>query len=169
MPNKKHHVKLTTGERGELATIARSRKAAAFKVQRAKALLATDSGGGGPSLTDREAALASGLSGPSIERLRARACEVGPLGALERKRREVPPVPPKITGEVEARMVQIACSEAPEGHTNWTMELIAGRLVELRLVGPISGETVRRRLKKTPSNRGAPSAGARRPRATPPS
>jgi hypothetical protein len=169
MPNKMHHIKLTTAEREELASIARSRRAAAFKVQRAKVLLGTDISFGSPSLTDREAAFASGLSVPSIERLRARVCEVGPLAALERKKREVPPVPSKVTGEVEARMIQIACSEAPEGRESWTMELIAERLVELRVVRSISGETVRRHLKKTRSNRGTPSGGAPHRKETPPS
>lgn len=169
MPNKKHHIKLTTSEREELTSIARSRRAAAFKVQRAKVLLVTDIGSGNVSLTDSGAALASGLSVPSIERLRARVCEVGPLAALERKAREVPPVPSEVTGEVEARMLQIACSEAPEGRESWSMALIAERLVELRIVGSISGETVRRHLKKTRSNPGTPSGGARRRKRMPPS
>jgi len=169
MPTKKHQIKLTSAEREQLRAIANSRRAAVFKVQRAKALLATDMSTGSPSLTDSEAALASGLSVPSIERLRARSCEVGPLAALERKRREVPPVPPKVTGEIEARMVQIACSEAPEGRESWSMDLIAERIVELRLLPSLSGETVRRYLKKTRSNPGTPSGGAPRRRETPPS
>lgn len=160
MPNKKHHVRLSSEERKELQAIARKQGAAAIKVQRARALLAVDCSEGGPALTDVEASAGSGLRVHSIERLRARVCEVGPLGALERKRRETPPVAPKVTGEVEARMVQIACSEAPEGHDRWTMQLIAERLVELELVDSISDETVRLRLKKTTSSPGNRSAGA---------
>ena len=166
MPNKKHHVKLDSEEREELAALARKHNGAAIKVKRAKALLTIDCGGGGPAATDREASAGSGLAVRSIERLRARACEVGPIGALERKRRETPPVAAKVTGEVEATMVKIACSDAPEGRGSWTMDLIAGRLVELGLVESISGETVRVTLKKTISSRGSRSAGASRPKRT---
>jgi hypothetical protein len=164
MPNKKHHIKLTLDERKDLVAVARKRNAAAVKVQRAKVMLAVDIGPGGPGLTDSEASAGSGLTTRSIQRLRARACEVGPMGALERKPRDQPPVPAKVTGEVEAGMVKIACSDAPEGRESWTMDLIAGRLVELGLVESISGETVRVTLKKTISNPGRNSVGASRRR-----
>lgn len=168
MPNKKHHIKLSPDEREELSAIARKRNAAAVKVQRAKVLLAVDIGIGGPALTDMEASAGSGFTTRSIQRIRARACEVGPLGALERKPRDEPPVPAKVTGEVEAAMVKIACSEAPEGRSSWTMDLIAGRLVEIGLVESICGETVRVTLKKTNSNRGHKSAGVSRLKKTRP-
>jgi hypothetical protein len=168
MPNKKHHIKLTPDERKELEAVARKRNAAAVKVQRAKVILAVDIGPGGPGLTDLEASSGSGLTTRSIQRLRARACEVGPIGALERKPRDHPPVPAKVTGEVEATMVKIACSDAPEGRECWTMDLIAGRLVELGLVESISGETVRVTLKKTILNPGRKSAGASRLKKTRP-
>lgn len=160
MSKKIHHIKLTREERDELTALARKRGTAALKVQRAKALLAADCGEGGPAGTDAEAAASCGLTVRSIERLRVRACEVGPLGALLAKTRERPPVEPKITGDVQARMVQIACSETPEGHDRWTMNMIAGRLIELEVVGSVSGETVRTTLKKTTSNPGSKSAGA---------
>ena len=168
MPSKKHHVNLTEEERKELLTIARKQRAAAVKVQRAKALLAVDRAGDGPALTDLEAAAGCGLSTRSIERLRVRVCEVGPIGALERKPRDSPPVAAKVTGEVEARMIQIACSEPPEGTPRWTMNMIAERVVELEIVESISGETVRTTLKKTTSSLGSKSAGASRRRKTPP-
>lgn len=167
MPSKKHHIILTDEERKELLTIARKQGAAAVKVQRAKALLAVDSAGEGPALTDLEAAAGCGLSTRSIERLRARVCEVGPMGALERKPRDTPPVPAKVTGELEARMIQIACSDPPEGCVRWSMNMIAERLVELEVVQSLSGETVRTTLKKTTSSHGSRSAGVSRRRKTP--
>ena len=88
MPNKKHHIKLSSEEREELQVIARKEGAAVIKVQRARAMLAADCSEGGPGMTDLEASLGSGLSLRSVERLRARVCEVGPLGALERKQRQ---------------------------------------------------------------------------------
>ena len=149
MPNKKHHIKLSREERELLTQLSRRKNAAAIKVQRAKAMLAMDSGNFGPSLTDEDASKISGLSIVSLERLRKRVCEVGPMGALERKPRLTPPVTAKVNGEVEAKMIQIACTDPPTGFSNWTMQLIADRLIELEVVESISGETVRRTLKKT--------------------
>ena len=166
MPNKKYHIKLDSEERKALQAIARRQGAAAIKVQRARALLAVDCAQGRTAMTDLEASAGSGLTVRSIERLRARACEVGPLGALERKVRENPPNAPKITGEIEARIVQIACSEAPEGYERWTMQLIADRLVELKVIESISDESVRLTLKKTTLNPGSRSAGASRRKRT---
>jgi hypothetical protein len=167
MPNKKHHVKLTTEERTVLSAIARKKNAAAIKVQKAKALLAMDSGVDGAASTDAEASVVSGLTARSLERLRARTCESGPLGALERKPREAPPREPKVTGEIEAYIAQIACSEAPEGRSRWTLQMIAGRLVELELVESIAKETVRTTLKKMTLNPGSRSAGVSRRRTIP--
>jgi hypothetical protein len=169
MPAKKHHIKLGADERDELEALCRKQNAAAFKVARAKALLATDCGPLGPGASDAEASALSGLSIPTLERLRRRACDVGPLGALLRKPRETPPVPAKVTGAIEAHMVRIACSEPPQGRDCWTMQMVADRLVELELVETISGETVRTTLKKTTLSHGNRSAGVSRRKATPPS
>ena len=81
-----------------------------------------------------------------MERLRRRCCEVGPLDALERKAQENRAR--KVTGEVEARLVALACSEPPEGCARWTLQLLADKLVELEVVEYITDETVRRQLKK---------------------
>ena len=167
MPKKKHHIKLEADEHKKLSKLAGSQKAAALKVQRARAMLAMDCGENGPAQSDPQAAAISGLSVRSLERLRRRVCEVGPLGALERKVRLTPPVEPKVTGEVEARMVQIACSQAPEDCARWTMKLIAERLIELEVVESISSETVRTTLKKTTLNPGNKNAGASRRKKTP--
>lgn len=154
MPRIKHHFKLDAEEREELGKVARSRKAAASNVQRARAILALDRGPGGPSRTIAEAAADSGLSPSSIDRLKVRVGEVGPLEALGRKRRQVPPVPKKITGDVEAHIAHIACTEPPEGAARWTLKLIADRVVELELIGSISKSSVGEVLKKTRSAHG---------------
>jgi len=169
MPLKKYHIKLDAEEREHLAKLARSGKAAAVKVRRAKAMLAMDCGSAGPALSDSKTAQLCDLSIVSLERLRERVCEVGPLGALERKPRLTPPVEPKVTGSVEAMMVKIACSEVPADASRWTMQMIADRLIELEVVESISSETVRVTLKKTISSRGSRNAGASRRRKTPPS
>ena len=154
MPIKKYHIKLDADEREQLEILSRSRIAAAVKVQRAKAMLAMDCSEGAPSLSDSKVVILSGLSLRSIQRLRERVCEAGPLGALERKPRLTPPVEPKVTGEVEATMVKIACSEVPADASRWTMQMIADRLIELEVLESITSETVRTTLKKTISNPG---------------
>ena len=68
---------------------------------------------------------------------------------LQRKQRTTPPVPPKITGEVEARIIALACSSVPPGYARWTLQLIAEKCVELRYIDSISGMSVCRALKKT--------------------
>ena len=59
-------------------------------------------------------------------------------------------------------LIALPCSDAPEGHEHWTLRLLAGKVVELGLVPSLSYETVRLRLKKTPSSRGGSSNGASR-------
>jgi len=169
MPLKKYHIKLESDERKSLERLANSQKAAALKVRRAKAILAVDCGEGGPSHSDSEASRISGLSVRSLERLRRRICEVGPLRALERQPRMTPPVEPKITGEVEAQIVKIACSEPPRDCVGWTMQLIADRLIELQILESVSSETVRTTLKKTTLNRGRKNVGVSPRKRTQPS
>lgn len=148
MPNKKHLIKLEHEERELLIQLSRKKNASAIKVQRAKAMLVMDCGQSGSSLTDENASMSCGLSIASLERLRKRVGEVGPMGALERSPRLTPPIPPKVTGDVEARMVQIACTDPPIGFAKWTMKMIANRLIELEVVETISDETVRLTLKE---------------------
>ena len=67
---------------------------------------------------------------------------------MRRKKRETPPVPPKITGEVEARIIALACTEPPEGRTRWTLRLLSEKSVELEIIDSISHMQVGRILKK---------------------
>lgn len=64
--------------------------------------------------------------------------EGGMEAALKRKERETPPVPSKFTGEVEARIVKLACSAAPEGRKRWMLELLAAEVVRLEILESIS-------------------------------
>ena len=66
----------------------------------------------------------------------------------------------KLSGRQEAHLVAIACSNAPEGHTNWTLQLLANQVVAMEFAGSISLETVRQILKKTNSNHGRRKSGA---------
>ncbi len=88
---------------------------------------------------------------------------MGPIAALDAKPRETPPRKIKITGEVEAHITQIACSDAPEGAVRWTLQLIAERLVEIKVIDSISHNSVALVLKKVNLNHGAKKAGAYHP------
>jgi len=70
-------------------------------------------------------------------------------GTIERRKRKTPPVAAKVTGEVEARIIALACSEPPEGYARWTVRLLADKSVELVYIDSISAMTVNRTLKKT--------------------
>jgi len=169
MPAKKYRIKLQAEERRHLESIVRKQKVAASKRSKAIALLLGDENAPDGALKDALVAERTGMSVNTLARIRQRCCEVGPIQALERKARPAPPAPPKIDGELEARLIAEACSPAPEGYARWTLRLLAGRLVELELVEGISHETVRVALKKTGPSLGSSSAGASRKRPARPS
>jgi hypothetical protein len=83
--------------------------------------------------------------------VRRRFSERGLRGCVERKR-PARDYATKLDGAQEARLIQLACTEAPQGHAQWSLRLLAGRLVELGVVDTISYETVPQTLKKTPSS-----------------
>jgi hypothetical protein len=66
----------------------------------------------------------------------------------------------KIKGNIEQRLVELACSDPPKGRCHWTLQLLADELVVLGLVPKVSTETVRQALKKTTSSRGSSNPGA---------
>ena len=160
MSDKIYRIKLDSDERESLEEIRSKGSHKASKYKRSLVFLLADEGEHGPAQTDTQIALATGMKPFSISRLRKRCCETGPLLAIENKPRETPPRTVKITGEVEAHLTQIACSEAPEGNARWTLTLLADRLVELEVIESISRTSVASLLKKVNLNLGASSAGA---------
>ncbi len=169
MPAKLHRIKLSEDERNELKAIRDQKHGKANRIKRAIALLLADEGTLGPAQKDAEICRSIGFTPRTIERLRERCCEVGPLGALSHKPRETPAREIKITGEVEARITQLACSQPPTGHARWTLRLLANRLVEIEVIESSSHQSVATVLKKVNSNRGDRNAGASRPSKTLPS
>jgi len=150
-----YRIELTKEERQELTAITKSRKrVSADKVLKARALLLADESDDGLAYNDSQLTEALGLLAGTLLRLRQRVCEVGPIHALDRKPQSAPSRKSIITGEVESQIIKIACSEAPDGRNDWTLRLIAGKLIELEVVESISHETVRTVLKKTTSNPG---------------
>ena len=150
-------VKLTAEERAEFEEVVGKGKAAGWKRQRAQALLKCDQSPAGPGWIDTRIAEAYGCTTRCVEKWRKQAVERGPLSLLERKARVSPAVVPKLDGDKQARLVALACSQPPKGRARWSLRLLAGRLVELRVVDSISHETVRQNLKKKPTEAMAPS------------
>lgn len=145
---KSYVVKLDAQERMELERMVSKGKAAAWKIQRAHALLKCDQGPAGPGWTDGRIAEAYRCTTRCLEKWRKQAVESGPLSLMERKPRVPRSEWLKLDGEKEARLVALTCSRPPKGHTRWTLRLLADRLVELEVVDSISYETVRQALKK---------------------
>lgn len=150
-----YRIKLSNQERTELEQLINSpRKVAALKVTKARSVILADESEQGAALSDHEIMKATGIKSATLSRLRRRVCEVGPMEALERIKQTTVSRKKIVDGEVEAKLTQIACSEAPDGRKRWTLRLLADRLVELEIVESISHETVRDALKKTNSNLG---------------
>ena len=146
---KKYAVRLDAAERSRLEQLVRVGKGAAYRIRHANILLAVDESPAGPKMTDVEAARAFGVSVRSIELLRQRLVEEGLDAALERKKQARPSVERMFDGEKEARLIAIACGPKPEGRARWTLELLAEKVVALKIVEHCSPQTVMRTLKKT--------------------
>jgi len=138
----KHYIiNLTEDEREELIRLTTTGRHSALKMQHARILLKTDEG-----FADEEVAEHLDVNVRTVERVRKRCAIEGISAAVNPRKR--PLKVPKIDGEAEARLVQLACSEAPNGRQRWTLRLLADKLVELDVVESISHECVRQHLKK---------------------
>jgi hypothetical protein len=156
--SKHHAIYLTDDQRRTLNTLIRSGSAPARTHTRARMLLLLDHHQAAP-FTDEAIAQALHCHRTTVGNVRRRFGTAGLPAALYHT--PLPPrAPRKITGEVEAHLIALACSAPPEGQRRWTLRLLADRLVELGLVKRISPVAVGARLKKTFSNRGRSSRGA---------
>ena len=145
---KKYIVRLEAEERSRLEQIVRTGKRAAYVVRHANILLGVDESESGNKMSDAEAARAYGVSVRSIEHLRQRLVEEGLEAALGRKKQCRPSVERIFDGEKEAKLIAVACGPKPEGRARWTLELLADRMVQLKIVEACSAKTVGRVLKK---------------------
>jgi hypothetical protein len=147
-------IALSPGERKELEGFTRKGIHSVMLVRRARVILALDTSGGRTAERPSRIAGRLGISRQAVydawgDFLESRAA--GPVP--QRKKRATPPVEPKITGEVEARIVALACGEAPPGYARWTLQLLADKCVELRYLGAVSHMSISRVLKKRSSSR----------------
>ena len=147
MPQKKYIVRLTPEEREVCRETIRKLNGSSERVRRAQILLKADADG--PGWTDQQVADAFSCRTNTVENVRQRCVLEGFERALERKQRASPPVPKLLDGEQEAQVIALRTGPPPEGYANWSLRLLARRVVALAIVDSISHETVRRTLKKT--------------------
>jgi transposase len=145
--NKKYIVRLSDEERARCQGIIKTLKGSSQKFRRAQILLKADADG--PGWPDTKIAEAFSCRVQTIENLRKRLVTEGFELALEGKKREEPPTPPKLDGEAEAKLIALRLGKPPAGYGHWTLQLLADELVALEVVDSISHETVRKTLKKT--------------------
>ena len=144
----RYRITLTKLERKDLEALTRNGKTGAKKFIHARALLLCDAGPDGPAWTVATAAEALGVTSRTIEHLKKRFVEEGLEAALVRKTRGKPPRDVIFDGAFEARLIALACSDAPEGYQRWTVRLLADKAVELNFASSVSHMTVQRVLKK---------------------
>jgi Fe2+ transport system protein B len=149
--NKRFVVRLDAAERQRLEQLVKVGKVAGYKIRHANMLLMADADG--PAMTDRQISRALGVSVGQMEYLRKRLVEQGLDACLQRKKQDRPSIESMFDGEKEAKLIALACSEAPAGRERWSLRLLADRAVRLEIVESTSHETVRRCLKKTRSSR----------------
>ena len=158
---KRYIVNLSEDERAALEDVVKRQRVSALKRQRALILLKADD-----DLTDVEIAEELEVGRATVERVRRRCVERGIESVLDRKPQQTPSRTRKFDGASEARLVQIACSEPPEGRVQWTLSLLSDRLVELKVFDSVSKSAVQRVLKKTNSSPGPLKGSASHPRKT---
>jgi putative transposase len=136
---------LTSQQRKQLDKLIRSGVGPARTLTKARILRLTDHSQG-RHRTDADIASALGVSLPTIWRVRKRCAEEGLEAALHDRARSGRP--PKITGDIEARITVLACSDPPPGHAKWSLRLLADKAVELGYLDSISHMAIAKRLKK---------------------
>ncbi len=145
--NKKYIVRLTDEERETLSAIVKKLSGSSQKVRRALVMLKADANG--PDWTDRRIAEAYSCRIQTVEGIRRRLVTEGFEVVLNGKKRETPPRSKRLDGEQEAKVIALRLGKPPRGFANWSLRLLAEKVVELEIVEAVSHETVRQTLKKT--------------------
>lgn len=148
MPSFKYVIELSDQDKAELIDIVTKGKSPARTILHANILLASDRRSE-KYMTVSEISKAYHTTPTTVQNVRTSYCEKGLEATINRKKRETPPVPAKVTGEVEAHVIALACGEPPEGYSKWTLRLLADKTVELGYIDSISHVTVSTILKKT--------------------
>ena len=144
---KKYIVRLSESERNELDTVIKKLKGTSQKVRRAHILLKADVDGA--NWTDELIAEAFNCRTKTVENIRKRLVERGFEETLNGRKRATAPTPKCLDGKQEAQVIALRLGEPPKGYANWSLRLLARKVVELGIVESISHETARQTLKKT--------------------
>lgn len=151
---KKYIVRLSQQERQDLKRFISSGKRPAQLFTRARILLKADQGEEGPGWPDEKISQALDVTVQTVERIRKQLVEKGVDAVLNRQEYTQKVSRKKIDGDAEGHLVALSCGRPPEGRSNWSLRLLADRMVELGYLESVSYETVRKTLKKTRSSPG---------------
>lgn len=147
MPSFKYVIELSAEDQAKLTDIVTKGKSPARTILRANILLASNRRNE-RYMTISEVSKAYHTTPTTVQNVRTSYCEKGLEATINRKKRETPPVPAKVTGEVETHIVALACSKPPEGYSKWTLRLLADKTVQLGYIDSISHVTISTILKK---------------------
>ena len=140
---------LTSEQREELEKFCNTGVHSVKLMKRARIILELDTSGGRKAAKQEEIAKCVDVSRQTVNEAKQDFLVAESVTAfLQRKRRETPPVAPKITGDVEAKIIALACGEVPTGYSRWTLQLLADKSVELNIIDSITDMSVHRLLKK---------------------
>jgi hypothetical protein len=146
---KKYPVVLSVEDREALVRVTTTGVRSASMIRRARVLLALDISAGE---VDPRAVIAArvGVSCETVRLISRRFAETGgdAWATIGRKEREFPPVPSPVTGEVEARLIALACSPPPEGYARWSLRLLEKHVALIEDVPDLDHSTIGRVLKK---------------------
>jgi transposase len=144
--NQKYIVSLSPHDRHQIQEIAPLKTSSKTIKNRANVLLLADHSAGKP-MGQKEMAVRCGVSDVTVYHTIKDFCTHGIEYTLKFKRTKATN-PPIVTGEVEARIIALACSEPPAGFSRWTLRLLTHKVVELKILDTVSKETIRTTLKK---------------------
>ena len=144
---KKYIVRLSDAERDELRKVIKKLSGSSQKVRRAQILLKADANGS--NWTDERIAEAFDCRTQTVEKIRKRLVTQGFTTVLNGVKRQHPPGEKLLDGAQEAEVIALRLGEPPKGYANWSLRLLARKVVELGIVESVSHETVRQTLKKT--------------------
>jgi len=149
MRGKHIKIELSASTRNELEKFTKTGKHSVRLVNRAKIILELDETDGRKPLKQAQIAEKIGVARQTVNDAKRAFITADNIPTfLQRKKRETPPIEPKITGEVEAHIIALACSPVPEGYAKWSVRLLADKCVELNYIDSISFKSVQRVLKK---------------------
>jgi hypothetical protein len=153
-------IELTAEQRHRFTDITRNGRAPAKKFRHAMVLLLSDRNRPEGHLTREEISKQLGMHVNTIDRIRKRFVLEGEAPALDRKKRQTPPTPPKFDGHAEAQLVALCCSPPPSGRAKWSLRLLVKEATKRKIVTSVCVETVRKTLKKTSCSLGESNVGA---------